>query len=85
MAVIEILHKTETFQGRTIQNIPYKKHDHACWEGCCENMLSMSLKDASRTNWLIHRYMPNYNLQEFDYLNDWNEKVEKLYMERKSR
>ena len=83
MSVLEIVYKPIHKKNRTVNNVPYKKHNHRCEKGCCENMLSIGLATSSKVNWLIYHYMPRNNMETFDF-NEWSEELAKLWREERA-
>jgi hypothetical protein len=80
MAIIGKVYETEVENGLTIKNIPYSKHDSPCFEGCCENELTINASDAHKVAWLFEEYMPLNEIKEFNF-NDWTDDLEKKWEE----
>lgn len=84
MSVLEIVYKPIIKKEKTVENVPYKKHNYPCEKGCCKNMLSIGLATTSKVNWLIFHYMPRVNITTFDF-NDWSEDLTKLWKEERAK
>jgi hypothetical protein len=76
--IIGIVYESREFEGRIVNNIPYNKHDEPCWEGCCENELSIGLVISSKVSWLLKKYMPMNEITEFDF-NEWSDQLNDLW------
>jgi hypothetical protein len=80
LAFIGMVHESRTVEGRTVNNIPYKKYDTPCWEGCCENELRIGIGTSAKVSWLLYQYMPKNNILEFDF-NDWSDDIGEIWKE----
>jgi hypothetical protein len=79
--IIGTEYKNQSRGNYILYNIPYDKHDHPCWEGCCKNSLTLDLEKVLKISWLLHEYMPTNNILEFDF-SQWEEKTQQLWKER---
>ena len=80
MARIGTVYKKITANGLVVNNVPYKKYDTPCWEGCCENELRISLRTSHQVAWLLYHYMPNQSLTVYNY-DDWSADIEAIWRE----
>lgn len=82
MTILGTVFESIEKNGFTVENIPYKKHDYPCEEGCCENMLSIGIGTASKVSWLLRYHMPSKDIKTFDF-NNWSDELNQLWKEQR--